>query len=307
MNLKLQTSNFKITNKSKPPTVKKIGIFWLGFILMFGFWILMFSKANADVPRRIVSGMPSITEMLFALGLDEQIVGVTTNCNYPPQAKQKEKIGGFFLNLEKVVNLKPDMVVMLESAQKKDIKRFREYGLPVYTIDPKTVGEVMQGLIELGKITGKEEFANIIVRSMRQRLHAVKKRVDKRTGIADILNFWKPKRKKALVIVGLNPLVIAGNGTFINDMLSFIGIENIAGSGVAYPQFSFEKLVEENPQYIIIPEGMVTKQEIESDKRWRTLEAVRRKRVLFLDADILSRPGPRMVETMEKIAEFVYN
>ena len=269
----------------------------------------MFSETNADVPHRIISAMPSITEMLYALDLEERIIGVTTNCNYPAQAREKNKIGGFFLNLEKVVALKPDLIVMLESAQRKDIKRFKEYGLPVYTIDPKTVGEVMQDLARLGKITGSEKAAKKVVRSMRERLRATKKRfVDKGASKADILNFWRPKRKKALVIVGLNPLVVAGNGTFVHNMLDFAGVKNIAGSAqAAYPQYNFEELVKEDPEYIIIPEGMISKQEIEKDERWRTLEAVRNNKILFLNADILTRPGPRMVETIEKIAEFVYN
>jgi iron complex transport system substrate-binding protein len=94
-------------------------------------------------PQRIVSGLPSVTEMLYALDLGDRVVGVTTNCNYPPAAKKKEKIGGFFLNLEKVVALKPDLVIMVEDAQRRDIDRFRNYGLPVFTIEPRSVGGVM--------------------------------------------------------------------------------------------------------------------------------------------------------------------
>ena len=96
-----------------------------GICLVFVSWLLIiFPKGSfAEIPQRIVSGLPSVTEMLYALDLGDRVVGVTTNCNYPPEAKKKEKIGGFFLNLEKIVSLKPDLVIMIEDAQKRDIAR----------------------------------------------------------------------------------------------------------------------------------------------------------------------------------------
>src|SRR3989338_7063207 len=117
-------------------------------LVLFSF---LLGPVFAAVPRRIISGMPSITEMLFALKLGDRIVGVTNNCNYPPEALKKEKIGGFFLNLEKIVSLKPDLVIMIEDAQKRDIARFKKFGLPVYTINPRNVADVMAELVKLCK------------------------------------------------------------------------------------------------------------------------------------------------------------
>ena len=163
-------------------------------------------------PQRIISGMPSVTEMLFALDLGDRIVGVTTNCNYPPQAKKKEKIGGFFLNLEKVVSLKPDLVIMVEDAQKRDIERFRNYGLPVYTINPRSVNDVMESLIKIGKLTGKEKAAADLTSRMKRRLAAAQPAA---LGLELVLK----KRPKVLAIVGYNPLIVVGGGTFIDDIM----------------------------------------------------------------------------------------
>jgi len=280
--------------------------------------LLIATPVFGKVPERIVSGMPAITEILFAIGAGDQVVGVTSNCNYPLEAKKKQKVGGFFLNLEKIVSLDPDLVIMQEDAQTKDIKRFKKFGLPVHTINIKSVRDVMETIREIGGRVGKKREAEARVKEMRERINKIKKKIDShRPSILEVLKIWNKEvlkiwnkgddKRKALVIVGYSPLVVAGGGTFIDDILKTAGVENVAGkTKAAYPQYSFEKLVAEDPQYIIIPKNIVAKKQIEKSKRWRSLEAVRNGRILFIDPDILSRPGPRVVSAIEKIAEFVY-
>jgi iron complex transport system substrate-binding protein len=261
----------------------------------------------AATPQRLISSMPSITEMLFALDLDDRIVGVTTNCNYPPQALNKEKVGGFFLNLEKVVSLKPDLIVMFTGAQDRDIKKFKDFGLPVYEVNVKSVEEVMDTLLDLGKITGKQKQAEMVVEQMRRRIENISAL---NPSLLDVLKFWETEntKHKALVMVGYNPLIVAGPATFVDDILKVSGLENVAEEAkAAYPQYSFEKLLTENPKYIIIPQGVVTKEQIEKDGRWQSLEAVRKGRILFINPDILSRPGPRVVEAIVTIVRFVHD
>jgi len=234
--------------------------------------------------------------MLYALGLGERIVGVTTNCNFPPEAKKKEKVGGFFLNLEKVVSLKPDMVIMLGSAQAREIERFKAQPLPVYVIDPNSVEGVMQTLIELGEKTGTTARAQTLVREMKKKIELIQ---------AQVLKENKPK---VLVMVGFKPLIVTGGKNFINDLIKYAGGENVAsGSGAAYPQYSFEELIRANPNYIIITEGIVKRDEIKNENPWRNLSAVREGKILFIDPDILSRPGPRLVEAIAKIAAFIHD
>ncbi|MGB9613388.1 MAG: ABC transporter substrate-binding protein [Candidatus Margulisiibacteriota bacterium] len=281
-----------------PKSLKKL-LFNSGTVVIGISWLLVICPiifAQPKYPQRIISGMPSITEMLFALGLEDRIVGVTANCNYPPEALKKEKIGGFFLNLEKIVSLKPDLVVMLEDTQKQDIKRLKDYGLPVYTINPHTVVEVMDSLVKLGEVTGKRKEAKILIKQMKNRIASVQPK-----GTSSL------ERPRVLVIVGYRPLIVAGAGTFIDDIIKYAGGENIAQDAKAsYPQYSFERLIKEDPEYMIIPEGVVEKEEIARDSRWQSLQAVRGNKILFINADILSRPGPRLVEAIEKIADFIH-
>ena len=262
--------------------------------------LLVLSFPALAYPQRIVSGLPSVTEMLYALGLGDRIVGVTTNCNYPPQAKKKEKVGGFSLNLEKVVSLKPDLIIMVSDAQKREIDKFRNYGLKVQTINPRTIAGVMDSLRELGKLTGRERRAETVIAAMKRRLAAVQ---PTGLGLKLILN----KRPKVLAVVGNNPLIVVGGGTFIDDIIKQAGAENVAGSSrAAYPQYSFESLAKENPEYIIIPKGAVRQDELAADPHWRRLSAVRNGKLLVIDADIFTRPGPRVVEAVELIAHFIY-
>lgn len=261
--------------------------------LFLASWLLIVS-VQALPPQRIVSGMPSVTEMLFALGLGDEVVGVTTNCNYPPEALKKEKVGGFFLNLEKVVSLRPDLVVMLEDAQKRDIEKFRAYGLNVYAINPRTVEEVMDSLLELGKVTGKEEKAREVVARMRERINKVRGK--------HCFLWFVLRRPKVMVIVGSNPLVVVGGATFIGDIIKYAGAENVTEKvRGAYPHYSFERLLKDDPEYIIIPRGVIRVEEMRFDSRWRSLKAVK----IFIDPDIISRPGPRVVEAVEEIDRLI--
>jgi len=293
-------------------------------ILLILIFNLLGLPSFADYPRRIVSGMPSITEMLFALGLQNQVIGVTSNCNYPPAAKSKEKIGGFFLNLEKVVSLAPDLVIMDADAQKRDIKKFEAYGLTVRTVNPHSVEEVKQTLRELGDLTGTREKAEEVVAGMEKKLDFVEYNIalagpkdefieakEETDGeeIVEIVEYHllNIKQPQVLVVIGLSPMVVVGGETLIDDMLDHAGVQNIAYQAkAAYPQYSFENLLKEDPDYIIFPEGLIRREEIKRDNRWKSLAAVRRNKILFVNSDILSRPGPRVVEAIEKIADFVY-
>jgi len=308
----------QIRMENKNPTIPElleVVYFNLRFILLvLIFYLNLFyspSPSYANPPQRIISGMPAITEILYVINAQDRIVGVTTNCNYPPEAKLKPKVGGFFLNLEKVISLKPDLIILDKEAQDKEIKKFKHYKLKIYSINPRSVRGVMDTILELGKVVGKRERAERAVEKMEQRINIVQEKVKNfRPKLMEVLTLWNPgvSKRKALVIVGMDPLVVAGGGNFINDILKYAGVENVAKKAwTAYPQYSFEKLVSENPQYIIIPSNLATKQQIIADKRWQSLEAVRTGRVLFINVDILSRPGPRVVDAIEQIAGFIYN
>lgn len=256
------------------------------------------SVVFASPPHRIISTMPSITETLFALGLDKEIVGVTTNCNYPPAALKKTKIGGFFLNIEKIVSLKPDMIVMQKDAQPRDVDRLKKLNLPIHLIKTQTVKEIMDAIDDLGKITGREKEAAALVRQMQRRIDAVK---PKTWGIDFVLS-----RPRTIVIVGYEPLICAGKGTVIDDVLRLAGAENIAAdSRNQYPQYSLEQLAQKDPDVLIIMKGTVSSQMIKRAGQWQRISAVKNNRLLFINPDILSRPGPRIVDALEQVADFL--
>jgi len=250
--------------------------------------VSLFTAAAAAFPQRIVSGIPAATEMLFALGLGDRVVGVTTNCDYPPAARRKTKVGGFTLNLEKVVSLKPDLIVLQTDAQPREIERFRAFKLPLLTIEPKSIDGVMAALQRLGRETGATAEAAALVRALQKRIDAVE---PKQFGLLFVL-----QRPRALVVVGYEPLLVAGGGTFIDDILKHAGVENIAaGARGAYPHYSLERLLKERPDYIIVPDRTVRRGELEKRGDWQ---------VLYIDPNIISRPGPRVAEAVERIAKF---
>jgi iron complex transport system substrate-binding protein len=249
-------------------------------------------------PARIVSCMPSITEMLFALNLDNEVVGVTTNCNHPRGALQKEKVGRETMNLEKIVSLNPDLVVMLASAQKTDIERLKKNKLPVYVINPNSINGIINSLRKLGVACNRQNSASRIIQWMNRKLLWVEAKIEEENAV-------KPK---AMVVVGNNPLVVAGPNSFIGDIVRRAGCLNIVSSNIHYPTYSFEALIKQNPDVIVVSKTVVKdEKDIYNDKRWKNLKAVKENRVLFIDSDIISRPGPRAVLAVEQIAGFAYN
>lgn len=242
--------------------------------------------------------MPSITEMLFALNLDKEIVGVTTNCNYPPAALSKEKVGREVMSVEKIVSLNPDLVVMMGSAQKNDIGILKKHKLPVYVIDPNNVDGVINSMSKLGVVNNRQNAAYKIEKWMERKLAWAQDKIAK--------SGQKPK--SALVVVGYNPLIVASSRSFIGDIVKRAGCRNIVDTSAPYPPYSFEELLRRNPDIIVMPKGVVNDgKNIYNDIRWRILSAVKNKQILFIDADIISRPGPRVVNAIEQISRFAYH
>lgn len=256
-------------------------------------FLLIVSPAFA-FPQRIISTMPSITETLFAIGLGNRVVGVTTNCNYPPEAKKKEKVGQMVMNLEKIVSLKPDLIIMVQDAQQYDVWRLKGRGLPVVTINPHSVKDVMDSIKYIGSITGATYEARTLVNRLNYRLEKVE-------------NITKGKiPKSAFVMVGYRPLVTTGKNTFVNDIITRAGFQNSMQSGGEYPQVNFEELYRMDPDIVIIPIGLVSSYEVQHDAKLSRLTAVSSGKMLWIDPDIFFRPGPRVVDAVEQISGFLF-
>ena len=244
------------------------------------FFIFLFLIVNSVVfaQERIVSLSPVITEELYSLGLGDKIVGVTTYC----KAKDKEKVGTVTnANLEKIVALGPDLVLAISLTKLRDIKKLKSLGIEVVTFSGvKNFQELCEQFLELGRITGKEQRAKAIVAKAKAQVEAIKKEVE------DL------SKTKVFIQIGAKPLYAVGKDSFLNDFIEFSGGINISGdsrSGI----YSREKVIQENPQVIIIVTmGIAGEKEKEVWQKFKTLDAVKNKRIYVLDSYGICSPTP---------------
>ncbi len=253
----------------------------------------------AHTPQRIISLAPNITEILFALGLGARVVGVTTYCDFPAEAKTKEKVGDTIQpNLERIIALKPDLVIITTSSQLEKITRqLDELKIPVYVSNPRTVAEVSRSILNIGELTGATERAQAVAADMEQRIQAVRNRVK------DL------PRPRVFYVLQNAPLITAGHNTFINDLITLAGGESISGAERAdYPQFSRETVIARAPEIIIVPEShgaeLVSLAEVRRD--FAATPAVRAGRIVSINPDLTDRPGPRIVEGLEQLASAIH-
>lgn len=256
------------------------------------------------VPQRIVSLAPANTEILYALGLAERIVAVTDYCNYPPEAKQKPSIGGFSTpNIEEVVAKSPDLVLAANIHISKIVPQLEARGLTVLTLNPKTIDEVLDAIILVGKVTGKEKEAQNLISSMQKRIKAV---TDK-TGRLSL-----EQQPSTCFIVWHDPLTIAGSGTFHDELIEKAGGTNIGHALTGYSKdFSLENLVMANPEVIIAGVGMGTGEDkpvqfIQTESRLKNTAARQNNRIYSINTDIVGRAGPRIVDALEQMAKYIH-
>jgi iron complex transport system substrate-binding protein len=270
----------------------------MGIALLLFFipiWSCPVSLAS-EPPKRIISLAPNMTEILFALGLGDRLVGVTSFCDYPPEAKTKPKIGGMSNpSLEAVVRLRPDIVVMTTDGNSKEFEeRLRSMGIRTFVSRARRLSELPEGVRELGAALGVEKEADAFADNFEKELAKAGARHSRK----------EARRKKVLFIVWPDPLIVAGPGTVIDDALALVGAENIASDAKSeYPKYSIEEVLRRSPDLIIVGKAMdstdVKKVAAGLLRRLRSLRAVREKKVFFVSDD-LYRLGPR---TLKGIAE----
>ena len=258
-----------------------------------------------ETPQRIISLAPNMTEILFALGLGNRIVGVTSFCDYPAEAKKKPKVGGMSNpSLEAVISLKPDVVVMTIDGNPREFEeRLRSLGIKTYVFRASRLRELPKGARDLGKALGVQEEAETFAREF----EAAVKRVEAGERVTGTHTL--SARGRTLFIVWPEPLIAAGPGTVIDDALTLIGLDNIASkSRVSYPKYSIEEIIRRAPEVIIIGRGMeregIEKISAGLLKRLHAVPAVRNKRVFYVSDD-LYRLGPRTIRGIEEISRLV--
>lgn len=270
-------------------------------IILIGIFISSFISSVQAAPRYI-SLAPSTTEILFALGLDKEIAGVSAYCNYPAQAKNKTKIGDFSSpNIEKIISLKPDHIFCTGLEQAPVIARLRQLDLNVYVADPASIEELFKTIKEIGEITHKTREALVLIEKMKGEIEAV---------VSKVKLIPQDDRIKVFVEIWHEPLMTAAKGSFVDELITLAGGINIAHELIRpYCNFSAEKVISLNPQCIIMaymdkePPLKLIKQRF----GWDKIDAVKNERVFNdINPDILFRPGPRITKGLAEIYKRLY-
>jgi iron complex transport system substrate-binding protein len=255
-----------------------------------------------STPQRIISLAPSNTEILFALGLADRIVGVTDYCNYPPEAKQKPSIGGFSTpNIEEVVAKNPDIVIAASRHAKEIVPKLESRGITVLILEPTTIAMVPEAITMAGQAMGKQAEAGTITNNMQQRIKAM---TDK-TSLSSL-------RPSVCFIVWHDPLNVAGSGTFHDELIDKAGGVNIAHKLTGYSKdFSLENLIAANVEVIIAGVGMGDGEDkplqfIQAESRLKDTPARINNRVYPINQDIVGRAGPRIVDALDEFTQFIH-
>ncbi len=246
--------------------------------------------------RRIVSLAPSLTETLYALAAQDHLVGVTNYCDYPPEAQRKPKVGGTINpNLEEVVALKPDLVVVTKTANRKEtVEALERLSVAVYATDPRSVEDVLASTRQLADLIGAHEQGKSLVAALGERLQELKR----------VLAGRPPRR--VLFVVWQDPLISVGRGTFLGDALRWAGAETVVSSTQDWPRMSLEEAVHLQPEYLVFASSHAEQvkrnfHELRERPGWRDLEAVRERRIAVV-SDAVNRPAPRLIDAIEQLA-----
>jgi len=259
-------------------------------------------------PQRIISLAPSNTELLYAIGLGDKIVAVTDYCDYPPDTSRKEKVGGYStVNVEKVISLNPDLVVAAYGNGKNTVEFLRDY-VPVVSLNPSDFDEIERDIFLLGKITGEEENASKLVQFMRERMEKIRCRNNvSMLANEDFKNINNAKKVKVAHIIWHDPIWVSGRETFIDEMITEAGGENIFNF-TGWRIVSEEDLFIKEPDIIIVNggTGMAFGRNTTYEGVMKMdLDAVKAGRVYIIDPDIVSRPSYRLIYGLEKICEYI--
>jgi iron complex transport system substrate-binding protein len=250
-------------------------------------------------PARIVSLVPSVTEILYALGAESVLVGVTDLCDYPAEARTKPRVGGMVApSLEAIVGLRPDLVVATTEGSREDaIVHLRRLNVPVYLVVAHRVADVTALITRIGELTERQAAAASIVERLAQRIESVKQAV-------------RPLgRPRVLYVLWPEPLIVPGRGAILTELIQLAGGRSItADDADAWPRYSLESAVAKNPEVILLANHGAGTGAIAMDKwqRLSALPAVKAGRLLSVNGDLLHRYGPRFVDGLEQLARAIH-
>lgn len=252
-------------------------------------------------PTKIVSVSPAETESLFALGLDEQIVGVSDFDDYPEAATTKPKMGGVSKpNEESIIAADADLVVTGISMSEEAVKKLRDLGITIFKTDPKSVDDVINNIETFGKITDRQAEAQKLAEQMKQDV----------ADVTEAVKSVKPEDKKK-VYVEFSPGWTVGKGEFMDEIITLSGATNVASDMTGWNAINEENIIAANPDVILYADDVVEDsktldQIIKARSGWDQITAVKNDQVIGLDANLLTRPGPRVTQGLKEVAKAVY-
>jgi iron complex transport system substrate-binding protein len=250
-------------------------------------------------PARIISLVPSVTELIFALGAEDRLVGITDYCDFPPEARRKPSVGGMVVpSLESIVALRPDLVVATDSGNRQETYgQLDRLGIPVYLVRANRFGDVMDVASRIGRLTGRESAVMALTARLQARVDAVARAVERRP------------RPRVLYVLWPEPLIVPGREAIVTELIHLAGGASItAGEPSDYPRFSIEAAVVRAPEVIVLARHGTGTGPLARDK-WDALTelpAVKAGRVYAADGNLLHRYGPRVVDGLEHLARLLH-
>lgn len=249
-------------------------------------------------PESIVSLAPSHTEILFSLGLEDKIVGVTDFCDYPEEAKEKEKVGSYTeINIEKIIELNPDLVVQYGPGDENITASLRDAGINILCYEPESIDAVIEVIEKLGKVTDTADQAESVVNEMNAKKEEIVNKVEDSESVKVFYEIWH------------DPLMAAGPESFMDELITLAGGENIAADAEGdYFEYDIEQLIERDPEVYLAAEDSEEKtvESIKARPGFENISAVKNDKVYLLEPNIVSRPGPRIVEALEMVAKVIH-
>ena len=251
-------------------------------------------------PTRVIALAPSITEIIYDLGQEERLVGVTQYSTYPPEAEALPRVGSYVrLDIEKIVALKPDLCIATKDGNPKHIvDKIVSLDIPVYVINPRNLQQIMDTITRLGSLLHAEQAAKELVSDMEKRIGQVQARVKK--------GGHKPR---VFFQIDAEPLFSAGTDTFIHELIELAGGINTTAGEVSYPRYSWEDIIVLQPEIVMISSmagGLAPEYLLSSWKKWNLLSAVKNDKVFVVDAELFDRPTPRLIDGLEVIAAIIH-
>ncbi len=269
--------------------------FFIGLLLFSVSGGALAEQANDSKKLRIIALAPHIVENLFAIGAGDNIVGTVDYADYPSEAQSIERIGGYYgISLEKVLALKPDLVIAWKSGnQSEDLAQIERLGIKVYLSNPVTIAGVADELLTFGEFTGNIEQSQQAANAFTQKLNAIVKSQQDKKNITGFYQLWA------------EPMMTVSKNTWISQLIETCHVSNVFAQSVTdYPQISIENVIVTKPQVIIIPdEKSKTPQPVVNWQKWPEVPAVKNDQFISVNADLLHRFTPRMLDGLADMCD----